>query len=307
MLNRFMPNFFISPPFPGFSENQDLARLSELALVQAKEKGPGTTNFFSQELYDQFVETRERRREIQLGMENSQFVPYYMPIYDAADLSLCGCEMLLRWEHPTRGVLEPAYFLEDLIEVDLLSAVVFSCLDGLVELVRRIRSINPSFRFSINLENSQLMDQSFVERFIDQLGDASPSITVEITEKGEFRVDSSAQLLELFRSRGCQLSLDDFGTGYANLQRLLDLRLDEIKIDQVFIQGLADNSSDVNRKILGGMVDLIHSVGATAVAEGVSTEPLLTYVKEAGIDKIQGYLMSKAVPSEKITELISRS
>jgi EAL domain-containing protein (putative c-di-GMP-specific phosphodiesterase class I) len=232
----------------------------------------------------------------------------YQPIVDMATGVIHKAEALIRWQHPTRGLISPAAFIPVAEDTGLIIGIgdwVFR--EAARQAVLWRAAYHPAFQISVNKSPVQFHEQGngHIEWFeyLAELGLTGQSIAVEITEG--LLLDSSStivdQLLQ-FRDAGMQVSLDDFGTGYSSLSYLKKFDIDYLKIDQSFVRHLEAGSDDM--ALCEAIIVMAHKLGIKVIAEGIETKQQRDLLAGAGCDYGQGYLFSKPVPSEEFEVLL---
>lgn len=247
-------------------------------------------------------------REISTAVDRREFVLHYQPIYDTRR-RVVAVEALLRWQHPSRGLLFPVDFLDDLLHSGHIAEVGGHVVElacgqlsdwdaaGVADLQMHV-NVSPA---ELAHPNFGTMLRAAIHRFeIDPV-----RLVVEVTEVSlDGSLVSEARLREISQS-GARLVLDDFGTGVSSLSHLRTDSLHGVKIDRSFVSGTSVDGRD--RRIARGVVGLAHEVGIEVTAEGVETGAQAQWIVETGCDQMQGWFFSRAVPAEQIPELVSRS
>ena len=288
----------------GSADTETLLKNADLALYRAKADGRGSYCFFESEM-DALIQAR-RRLEIELrqAIDEKQFEVHYQPLVTAATRKISGFEALVRWRHPTRGMVSPAEFIPVAEETGMISRL------GALVLENACRdAVNwPSdVKIAVNLSPLQFRNRNLVADVtaaLQRAGLPATRLELEVTESVMLQDDDSIMLiLHEIKALGVRISMDDFGTGYSSLSSLRRFPFDTIKIDQSFIRNL-DESNDclaIVRAVLG----LGRSLGMSVVAEGVETEQQYTLLQREGCGQLQGYLFSKPQPIAAIAGLIA--
>lgn len=278
---------------------EDLFKNADQALYVAKGAGRNRFSFFTPALQEA-AQTRMRlANDLRLGLHKQQFRLVYQPIVELATGAVHKAEALIRWQHPTRGLISPTQFIPIAESSGLIVEVgewVFQQAALQVQAWRQ--SLHPDFQISVNKSPMQFHHdgrgkQPWAEQ-LQALGLPGSSIVVEITEG--LLLDNSVRvtdhLIEL-ADAGFQVSLDDFGTGYSALSYLQRFDIDFIKIDQSFVRHLMPDSTDL--ALCKAMVVMAHALGMKVVAEGVETAQQRDLLAAAGCDYAQGYWFSRPV------------
>jgi EAL domain-containing protein (putative c-di-GMP-specific phosphodiesterase class I) len=227
---------------------------------------------------------------------------HYQPKIDLDTGDVHSVEALVRWDHPTRGLLYPDAFLSLVEEFGLMPALTEVVLELALDQVVVWAAQGRPLTVAVNLSASSLVDDYLPEHVADLLADRGipPSgLQLEITE--EFLMadrDRARSILTRLRDSDIQISFDDYGTGYSSLSYLLDLPIDELKLDRSFVFPMADDARAA--ALVASTIALAHSLDLRIVAEGVETAIVLTELKHLGCDQAQGYLMSRPVPAAEL-------
>lgn len=247
------------------------------------------------------------RRAIRSG----ELEVHYQPIASrntAGGWTIDGAESLVRWRHPEIGLIMPHRFIELAEESNLILPLTDYVLREAIEQYSLWRMAGLNFAVSINLSPCLLTDIDFPDYldtvFADYGVDAS-DFNFELTEGAATRdVEMTMDILTRLRLRGVGLSIDDFGSGYSSLKQLLLLPFTELKLDLSFVSRMHDNEEA--KKMVKVMIHLAHELEMTSCAEGVETAQTMSLLEELGCDKIQGYLLSKAVPGDQFQQVAHR-
>lgn len=241
-------------------------------------------------------------QELRAGLDLDQFVVYYQPKVDLDTGEVHGVEALVRWDHPTRGLVYPDVFI-DVVECSgLMPALTRRVLAQALDQVAAWAEQGWEISAAVNISPSTLSDETLVEQLTAMLADRGlpPSgIRLELTE--EFLmvdIERAQGALARFRELGIEISVDDFGTGYSSLSYLRDLPIDELKLDRSFIFAMADDARAA--ALVAAAIALAHSLGLRLVAEGVETAVAYDQLKRLGCDQAQGYYVSRPVPAAEL-------
>ena len=292
-----------------YAHPEEVIRNADTAMYRAKERGGDQC-----EVFDDAIRTRALARlnlesDLRSAVDNDEFVVHYQPVL-TMDEEVIGAEALVRWNHPTRGLLSPAEFIPTAEQTRLIRPL------GLVVLTRALGQLAEWHRegaehlhMSVNLAGAQVDELDLphkVESLFKLHGIAPEHLCLEITES-MFMEDSAAVAdgLQALRRLGVHLAVDDFGTGYSSMQYLRRFPLHSLKLDRCFVDGLDRNAAD--RAIVGSMIDLAHALGLKAVAEGVERAGQLEALRDLGCDYAQGFYWSPAVPAETFGSALSGS
>jgi EAL domain-containing protein (putative c-di-GMP-specific phosphodiesterase class I) len=239
---------------------------------------------------------------LRVALANGEFELHYQPLVNLDDRRITGCEALLRWQHPERGLVPPAEFIPIAEEIGLIVplgewVLRQACLDAM--------QWPSDIKVAVNLSPLQVMNQNLVAVVVGALAAAglpASRLEVEITESVLMQ-NSETTLATLHRLRelGVKISMDDFGTGYSSLSYLRSFPFDKIKIDRCFISGLATGDDSV--AIVMAIAGLARHLGIATTAEGVETRQQFQQVKALGCSEMQGFLFSPPRPIAEVTQL----
>lgn len=288
-----------------------LLRDADTAMYLAKERGRSRIEIFHQQSHAEVFEQMTMRNELHRALERGEFLLHYQPIIELSSSAVIGAEALVRWQHPTRGLLGPNQFISVAEDCGLIIPLGTWVLQ---EACRQAACWHDDARdsgrvpieISVNVSARQLIGTGFVESVAAALttsGINPGNLCLEITESmlmGDNR--SSAEVLRSLRELGVQISIDDFGTGYSSLSYLKRFPIDSLKVDRSFVDGLGEDPDD--SVIAGAVIALAHSLDLTAVAEGVETEIALEELRELGCDRVQGFLLGYPQPADELHAVI---
>jgi EAL domain-containing protein (putative c-di-GMP-specific phosphodiesterase class I) len=289
--------------FPdGTKTINDIIIGADAAMYKAKENGKNQFVFYNEEIEKRVKEQAALELEIKQALEKNEFIFYYQPKVSVATDKVIGAELLLRWNHPTKGILYPEYFMD--IVKNLKKGAVISYL-ALEEACRFIEEYKVEGTISINIGVQELVDDNFINKIIEMVIGCQIDISkleFEILEN-ELIVDFEkvSKNIEKLHRFGIKFSIDDFGTGYSSLSYLSRLNIDTVKIDRYFIQNL-DNYA--HQRLIKMIVELAESFDFKVVIEGVERREQLSFVKRLKVDAYQGFLFSKAVVKEKFIKIL---
>jgi diguanylate cyclase (GGDEF)-like protein len=287
-------------------EGADLDQLlknADMAMYEAKADGRRTYRFFEAGM-DARVKTRRiLELELRQAIIDGGFEVYYQPLVNLKDNKISGCEALLRWRHPSRGMISPAEFIPIAEETGLINQ-----LGDWVLNTACIEAANwpDHIRVAVNVSPIQFKSETLALNVATALaasGLAPCRLELEITEAILIRDDEAALvLLHQLRELGVRIALDDFGTGYSSLSYLQRFPFDKIKIDRCFVKDVAGPAG--SSSIVQAIVNLAAASNMTTTAEGVETERQMELLRELGCTEMQGYLFSPAIPAAEIQRLL---
>ena len=277
----------------------DLLRRADVAMYAAKDAHSRI------ELYQPQLDEANRTRletiqDLDAAFVHQQFILHYQPKIDVATGTTFGAEALVRWQHPTRGVLYPDAFLPVLEQSGLMNALTQLVLETAVAQLASWREAGLDLTVAVNLSASDLLDESLAERIAGLLAQHSvpgSALELEITES-VIMIDPkrAREVLEALRRLGLRIAVDDYGTGYSALAYLRDLPVDELKVDRSFISHITTDPRSA--AIVRSTIELAHALGLKVVAEGVEHQDALDAVAGFGCDYAQGYHFSRPLPAE---------
>ena len=282
----------------------ELLSFADLAMYTSKQAGKARCRFFDKQARDALLARTETEADLRLALQRGELLLHYQPKVEAGSLALCGVEALVRWQHPQRGLLMPAAFIDLAEQVGLMAPLGAQVLQLAVAQCRAWLDMGLHCPVAVNVSPSQFNDPQFVERLLALLQQARlpPALlSIEITESMAMTHGPAiVQRLEALRAAGVQVAIDDFGTGFSNLSHLSQLPLDVLKIDRSLIDGIGVNakSEAIVRAILG----MARALGHRVVAEGIETRPQLQFLQRQGCDMVQGFLLARPMPAAQICD-----
>jgi diguanylate cyclase (GGDEF)-like protein len=279
-----------------------LMKNADLALYGAKAAGRGAYRLFESEMERRVNARRSLELELRAALAEDQLELYYQPIVRLQDQSVSGCEALVRWRHPVRGMISPAEFIPIAEQCGLIVPLGTWALQ---EAARTAATWPSHIRVSVNLSARQFMGSDLVAVVMAALAASRlPAHRLELEVTETLLLEDDPRILETLhrlRGLGISISLDDFGTGYSSLSYLRRFPFDKIKIDQTFVRDLSAREDCV--AIVRAVAGLAQSLQMRTVAEGVETTDHLQRVRAAGCDEVQGYLFSRPVPARDLEPL----
>lgn len=294
--------------YPRDGETADeLMRGADMAMHEAKKNRHQKSLFFEPSLRERLAYKVELEHEMRGAIERGEMSLNYQLQKNIQNCGIVGVEALIRWNHPVLGSISPVEFIPVAEETGMIIRMGEWVLrEACLQQVRWIREGYGSLRMSVNVSPYQFQDELFVEKILHTLRETEvdpESITLEVTESLAIRdVEKVSAQLKLLRETGIKLAIDDFGTGYASLKYLRTFEPNLLKIDRFFVDGI-DRQAE-----RGDMVEAIIAIGRSlnmeVLAEGVETEQQLQFLRAAGCDEVQGYLLSRPLPAEEVEKLL---
>ena len=289
-------------------EAGELLKSADTAMYRAKSDGRNSFRFFTSEQALQASRHFLLEGELRHAIDREELRLHYQPKFDLTSGQLAGLEALVRWQHPQQGLLQPADFIELAEESGLIVPLGRWVMHETCRQLRawREEGLDPP-RCAINLSPRQLASDSVVPDLREALALQAleaGALEVEVTESALIAEPERVQRhLTQLRQMGVRVAIDDFGVGYASLSYLKRFPASTVKIDREFVSGLPDNRGDA--AIVSAVALLAHSLGMVVVAEGVETERQADFLRQAGCDQAQGYLLGRPVPPEQAAGLLA--
>lgn len=294
--------------FPDDADDaNDLLKNADAAMYRAKELGKANYQFFTADLNDQVAERLLLKNGLVKALEREEFKLFYQPKVTLSSDRIESVEALMRWDNPDLGMVSPARFIPILEETGMVVEVgEWAIREACLQHRRWIDAGLEPVRIAVNLSARQLREMSFVsvlQRLLKETGVGPDGIEIEITESMIMSdKDTAITALTELHSLGIHVAMDDFGTGYSSLSYLRQFPIDTIKIDGSFVADISDNAEDA--EIIRTIISMGQTLNKSIVAEGVETEEQLEILRRYSCDEIQGYLISRPVPGDELTELI---
>ena len=288
-----------------------LLRDADLAMYLAKHNGKGRFEMFHPGMHEDAVRRLETSAELRRGIENREFELFYQPIVDVGTMEAVGAEALVRWHHPTRGLVNPVEFIPIAESTGLIVplgkwVLAEACLQA--GSWRRSGTIDERFHISVNLSARQLQDPDI----LDDVGAAIRSsslppacVVLEVTESVIMEdLATALSRLRALKDLGLRLAVDDFGTGYSSLSYLRNFPMDIVKIDKSFVDRITLDAEGA--AMVRGVIDLSSALGLTTIAEGVEHPSQLALLNELGCDSVQGYMFAEPMPAEDFADMFMK-
>ncbi len=293
-------------PLDGASADT-LLKNADAAMFHAKDLGRLGFQFYSQSMNELSARKLELANDLRKAVDRGEFRLFYQPKVDVKTRSLIGAEALVRWQHPTKGLLGPAEFIPLAEETGLIRPLgEWVLLTACQHVSSWLQSGLAAVPVAVNLSTVQFRQQNLLEiisRILCETSLEPRYLELEITESMIMQdQEVVAATLRSLREFGLRISIDDFGTGYSSLSRLKRFTLDALKVDRSFVLELADNPDD--KAITRAIVAMAHSLELKVIAEGVETEQQFNFLKSLGCDEIQGYLFGRPMPVEEFCRLL---
>ena len=286
----------------------ELLRNADVAMYNAKNAGRGCFRLFEDDMHAAVVRRVELENSLRRAVDDGQFELYYQPIFALATGRLSGFEALLRWNHPTRGLLGPPEFLALAEETGAIVGIGAWVLHEACRRARHWNDRHPNqpLGMTVNLSPHQLFQPDIADVVAGALHGAGldpASLTLELTE-GVFLGDGPAvsTCLRSLKQLGVQLAIDDFGTGYSSLSYLRRLPLDILKVDKIFVDDVAGDAAE--SAVVRAIIKLAQTLELTIVAEGVESEEQATRLRALGCHAAQGYWFAKPLNADAVDAVL---
>ncbi|MGB3654396.1 MAG: EAL domain-containing protein [Rivularia sp. (in: cyanobacteria)] len=292
-----------------YKKPEYLLRDADTAMYRAKALGKGRFHVFNPEMHREAIQILELENDLRRAVLQQELIVYYQPIVSLDSGSIIGLEALVRWQHPTKGLILPTEFISVAEETGLIHAMdtwVLKSACNQLRIWQNHPAVPKSLYISVNLSAKLFLQPNFIAQ-IDQIiyeTKINPAfLELEITESVimENSIDVETTLQEL-KQRNIKLTMDDFGTGYSSLSYLHSFPLNTLKIDKSFLNLMQNNHA--NMGLVPAMISIAHSMGMKAVAEGVETLEQLSQIRNLNCNSAQGILFSHAMEPQSILELM---
>jgi diguanylate cyclase (GGDEF)-like protein len=297
--------------FPDDSDNsEELLRYADIAMYEAKSKGKNNCAFIDENLKEKTNEFYVITNELKNALKNNELVLYFQPKINIREKKVYGVEGLIRWKHPTKGILTPYKFIPYAEKSNLITEIDRYVLKTAFETLLKWskESYLSDLSLAINISANEFRHKDFIlnlKRLLSEYNIDPSKLEIEITETLSMQdIGYTVTVLEEIKSLGFKIALDDFGTGYSSLNYLKKLPFDTLKIDQSFIKDLLDDYDDL--VITKMIVQIAEVLKKSTVAEGVENEKLLKIVSDLGCELVQGYYFAKPLEEEKLKEFVKK-
>lgn len=289
------------------TEAHELLRYADTAMYAAKEKGRNQFQYFSQELVSSAYEDFSMDQDLRKAIIKQEFSLVYQPQFDLASGQCVGVEALMRWHSASRGQVPPDIFIPLAEITGLIDALGEWVLETACRQMCAWRARNIDFgRMAVNLSSRQLVNSRLADRFraiLEKYDLASELFEFELTESAIIdRADLAYQNLLALDTLGAQLAIDDFGTGHSSLVNLKRFPLNCLKIDRSFVRDVEHDPDD--EAIIHAIIALAKNLGMRVIAEGVENQVQLDFLRQAGCDEVQGFLLGRPLPADEVESCI---
>ena len=285
----------------------DLLRNADAAMYHAKNSGYDQFQFYSLELHEKNLKELEIETQLNHAIKNNELTLWYQPQFDTKENTLNAVEALIRWNHPTRGLLLP----DEFISVAETTGLIVPMGEWVIrEACKQNKawqiSSLPPIRVAINITSHQLRQPGFVtmvETILKETQLEPKFVEFELSENCIINNEASIKTINAIKKLGIEIAVDDFGTGYSSLSYLKNLSLSRLKIDKSFIQNIHHNRGD--KVLVHAIIEMAHALNLKVIAEGVENKSQLNFLKNEDCTDIQGYYFSHPLSSADLTKLLN--
>ncbi|MDX9720577.1 MAG: EAL domain-containing protein [Myxococcota bacterium] len=287
----------------------DLLRDADIAMYHAKNQGKARSAMFDSSMHHKALRLMELETDLRAAIERSELLIYYQPIVSIENGEIEGFEALLRWPHPTRGLISPAEFVPIAEETGFINSLGIWVMR---EACRQLRvwqckyARNRTLYMCVNLSSAQFLRfdlSTKIDQILRETGVAEQSLKLELTESMIMQHSEYAdQMLAQLKAQKIRLSIDDFGTGYSSMSYLRRYPIDTVKVDQSFVRRMCRDSESL--VIVKTVIDMAHNLAMDVVAEGVESREQLDLLREIGCENAQGFYFSKAIPAQEAEAML---
>ena len=287
---------------------ETLIKNADTAMYQAKEEGRQTFRFFTPAMSERAIERQTVEEALRRALERDELILHYQPQIDVRSGAITGAEALIRWRHPSRGLLSPDAFIPVAEESGLMIPIgAWVLREACAQAQAWRRAGLPAITMAVNVSAVEFGNKAFLAGILDALGDTGfdpRSLELELTESMLMRhAESAVAVLGAMRDIGARVAIDDFGTGYSSLSYLTRFPVDALKIDRSFIRQLGSDRS--NAIIVHTIIGMAHALDLRVIAEGVETADQLRFLSRRRCEEAQGYLFSRPAPAADFARLFA--
>ena len=287
------------------TEADQLMKSADMALYRAKADGRGVLRYFESEMDAKMQARRALELDLRKALVEHEFELFYQPIVDLQSNRVSGFEALLRWNHPTQGLISPADFIPIAEDMGLITPLGEWVLR---QACREAAGWPERVKVAVNLSPAQFKSKALALVVTTALADsglAPDRLELEITESVLLQDNDTVRgILHQLRALGVRISMDDFGTGYSSLSYLRSFPFDKIKIDQSFVRDMGQHEDSI--AIVRAVAGLGRNLGMSTTAEGVETNEQLGRLRQEGCTEVQGYLFSRPLPASEVPRLLAQ-
>jgi len=277
-------------------------------MYRAKSLGKARCEIFDANMRASVTQRLQLETDLRHAIDRQEFRNYYQPIISLQSGKIAGFEALLRWQHPTQGLVEPNEFIPIAEETGMIRELGWWSLADACRRIAEWRKFSPDLTVSVNLSAKQFLQTNLaaqIESLLQELSVPASALKLELTESS-IMVDpvAAATLLSQMKALGLSIAIDDFGTGYSSLSYLQRFPLDTLKIDRSFIKAMGSCGAEEKNVIIRSIIPLAENLGLEVVAEGVENSDQMSFLKHLQCKYAQGFLFSRAVDAESAAKLL---
>ena len=295
--------------YPNDASNvEELMKFVDLSAYTGKMRNKNSIQFYSQSIRDASLHIIELEKELRRAIKNNEFELYLQPIVNTEENSIKKAEVLIRWNHPVKGLIPPMEFIPEAEKSDLIIAIGHWVIKSACALAKQLFDNGYRIKISINLSPPQVLEEnlfSFIHNCIKEYKVAPELLELEVTEGvlvNDYAI--AEKLLSKIRAIGMTVSIDDFGTGYSSLSYLKKLPLDSVKIDKSFVNDIVIDEND--KAIVKAIIAMAHNLHLGVTAEGVETDEQLNFLTKNDCNAVQGYLYSRPIEFDDFLMLLRK-
>lgn len=290
-----------------YHQPEEVLRDADAAMYRAKARGKGRHEAFNTEMHLQNLDLLELQADLRRAVEQEEFQVFYQPIVDMKTGAIQSVEALLRWQHPSRGMLFPDSFLPLAEETRFIAPIGEWVLRAACGQVKAWHQAGyGGLRVAVNISAHQFRELQLLDLISSVLVETNLEpqfLEIEVSEQTAMQdIDLTTKILAELSRLGVQISIDDFGKGYSSLSYLKTFPTNTLKIDRSFIQDVVDNQN--GSLIASAIIAMAHKLRLSVIAEGVETRQQLSFLASQKCDQIQGFLISQAVPAPSLAEML---
>jgi diguanylate cyclase (GGDEF)-like protein len=283
-----------------------LIKNADTAMYQAKESGRQCFRFFEPQMNIRAVQRQSLEEDMRHALERNEFIVHYQPIINLKSGAITGAEALIRWNHPTRGLIPPMQFIPVAEDSGLILSIGHWVMHEACRQSKAWADAGlPVATMAVNVSAVQFQNDHFLEdlfAILSKIGMDPESLELEVTESVLIKhAELTSALLHKLRDYGVKVSVDDFGTGFSSFSYLREFPVDALKIDQSFISQITKKTNDA--AIVTAIISMAQSLKLHTIAEGIEMQEELTYLSAQGCDEAQGYFFSHPVPADQFAKL----
>lgn len=291
-------------------DSETLVKNADIAMYQAKDAGRNTFQYFSAAIQASVYDRVEMETDLNNALTRNELHLVYQPKYDLIERKLVGMEALIRWQHPTQGMIGPSQFIPLAEETGLILPMGGWVLhEACRQFVNWLHDDNREIKLAVNLSARQFLHPGLVKQIESVLKDTAipaRNLELEITESMVMaNIEKAITTMEELRGLGISLAIDDFGTGYSSLSYLKRFPIDTLKIDRSFVRDITKNPQD--DAIVSVIISLARSLKLNVIAEGIETEEQLQFLTQSHCTQGQGYLLGRPMPADEFAKLFDHS